>query len=487
MLSKIGITDITGTTAKLSWKTNESANTLVQYGKTTSYNRGQVDTGLTMDHAVVMVDLLPLTTYHYKISSIDASGNVGASGDMTFTTTDALGSVNASENIENSESNSSKESSEEEDTSFTSALGNVASYLVSMANKVSVSTLENSLNSQYNIIRQLSNTVPPPILSGEPRVLTTADSATITWKTDKESNSLVAVASESKFDKEKGSEGYIQTVGNPNESVTLHTVTISDLEPETIYHYQVRSMTSIGALGESSDFTFRTKTKELEIGNYTVENINAGTATFRWVTNNETDATVKYTPYRNGELEVDAAQTVKDKNFSTLHEVTVDNFESGIVYEVELSGKDLKGKTIAKKISSFATGDDNFPPTIYQIQTESALSVGKESNVQTIISWLTDEPATSQVFYQKGVGLTDDAKWENTQIDSTYTKKHIVVLTKFEAGQIYQFKIQSADSNNNVGVSKVYTILAPKQKESVFQVIMKNFEDVFGWTQSKDK
>jgi hypothetical protein len=60
-------------------------------------------------------------------------------------------------------------------------------------------------------------------------------------------------------------------------------------------------------------------------------------------------------------------------------------------------------------------------------------------------------------------------------------------LAEFEAGQIYQFKIQSADSNNNLSISKVYTILAPKQKESVFQVIMKNFEDVFGWTQNLNR
>jgi hypothetical protein len=215
--------------------------------------------------------------------------------------------------------------------------------------------------------------------------------------------------------------------------------------------------------------------------------MNAQTATFRWLTNNETDAVVKYIPFRNGILEVDSSRIVSNKNFSTLHEVTVDNFESGIIYEIELSGKDIKGQIISKKIPSFSTGEDNFPPTIYQIQTESALSTGKDSNVQTIISWLTDEPATGQVFYQEGVGAIKDDTWQTTQVDNNYSKKHIAVLTKFEPGKIYQFRLQSADSNNNLAISKVYTILAPKQKESVFQVIIKNFEDVFGWTNKLSK
>ncbi|MDD5527955.1 MAG: hypothetical protein PHO56_03220 [Patescibacteria group bacterium] len=210
--------------------------------------------------------------------------------------------------------------------------------------------------------------------------------------------------------------------------------------------------------------------------------MNAQTAIFHWLTNNDTDSSVRYTPYRNGVLDVQSAATVNNKNYTTLHEVTIDNFESGIIYEIDLSGKDVKGKIISQKITSFSTGADNFPPVIYQVQTESALSAGKESNVQTIISWLTDEPATSQVFYQQGVGTVDENAWEKTQLDPNYSKKHIVVLTKFEAGQIYQFKLQSADSNNNLAISKIYTILAPKQQESVFQVIIKNFEDIFGWT-----
>jgi len=293
---------------------------------------------------------------------------------------------------------------------------------------------------------------------------------------------LVAIAPDDKYNSARGDDGYLQVVGNSDELTNLHIVSVYDLQPETVYHYQVRSMALGGAWAKSKDFIFKTKPQELEISTYTVEKINGSTAIFRWLTTAETDAAVKYAPYRNGVLAVDSALTVKNKNFSTMHEVTVEGFESGTLYEVELSGRDSKNNTIAKKISSFSTGEDDLPPEIYQIQTESALSTGKELSTQTVISWLTNEPATGQVFYQSGAGTPNEEAWEKTPLDTNYSKKHIIVITKFEPGAIYQFKIQSADSNNNIASSKSFTILMPRQKESVFQVIMKNFEEIFGWT-----
>jgi hypothetical protein len=473
VVSAVVVSGITGESATVSWKTDKTANGLVQYGLSIQYDYGQINTDLSSDHAVTLSHLTPDTVYHYRISSIDGNGNLGASSDATFTTADSLGL---------SKETKPEMSAADKDSMFAAALEKVAGYLSTMSNQISVNILETSLNDQHSLLERLSGNLPAPLLSGEPRVITTATTANVTWRTDKDSNSLVALAAEDKYDKSKGNDGYAQVVGDADTMTQIHVVTISDLEPEMVYHYQVRSKSALGGVGQSGDFVFKTKSKELEISDYTVEKVNAQTAIFRWLTTAETDASVKYTPFRNGVLEVDSAKTEKNKNFSTMHEVSVEEFESGIVYEVELSGKDIKGQIISKKISSFSTGDDNFPPTIYQVQTESALSAGKESNVQTIISWMTDEPATAQVFYQKGVGAVTDDAWEKTQMDTNYSKKHIAVITKFEAGQIYQFRLQSSDSNGNLGVSKIYTILAPKQKESVFQVIMKNFEDIFGWT-----
>ena len=234
-------------------------------------------------------------------------------------------------------------------------------------------------------------------------------------------------------------------------------------------------------MGSSHDFTFKTKRQELEVTNYTIQTLEANKVLFRWITSAETDSNLKYIPYRGGALAIQEAKTVKEKAMTTLHEVTLTNLESGVSYDLELGGKDLNGRSVVQKITGFMVGKDNLPPVIYQVQTDSALSPGKESNVQTIISWLTNELASGKVFYQKGVG-GEEGTWEQVYYDPAFTNKHVAVITKFSPGTVYRFKLESTDSGGNISNSKIFTVLTPRQKETVFQVIMKNFEDVFGWT-----
>jgi hypothetical protein len=349
-----------------------------------------------------------------------------------------------------------------------------------MAGQVSLTTLESALSSQYSSIQRLAGGIPAPIMTGEPRVITTAHSATIAWQTNKLSNSLVAIASASEFN-QSADNPYLQVVGNPSEQTTEHIVTIYDLKPDTTYHYQLRSQAALGPTAESADFVFQTKQETLEITNHTVQIVSTEEAIFKWVTNVETDSLVRYIPYRNNVLSVDEAQTEYNKAATTIHEVAIDNFESGVIYEVELISKDINDNAAAQKISAFSTADDDLPPVIYQVQTASALAQGKKTQVQTIISWKTNEPSTTRVYYQKGVVGPEQELSEETRLDENYTKKHVAVITKFNPGVAYSFRAESVDSGGNVSLSKIYVILTPRQQESVFQIIMKNMEDIFGW------
>ncbi len=470
LISEVKVDGLTGDGATVSWTSDRKGSSFVKFWAAINDDKtvGVFDSGLT--HKIALTGLKASTKYFFNALTSDEFGNLGTSAENNFTTGDAIGLPDATSTADN------------QDAVFTAAMDKVSAYLITASGQVSVNTLEAKLNDQYDLIRQLSATVPVPLLAGEPRVLVTARTATITWTSDKAANSLVAFSPEANYDPTKGEAAYRQVAGDAESQVKNHAVTIFDLQPDTIYHYQVRSETGIGSLGQSGDFVFKTSSDKLEITNYVVQNIGPQTATFKWLTNNETNSTVKYTPYRNGILAVDAGKTVEDKNYSVLHEVAINDFESGVVYDIELSGQDIKGQVISKEIIVFSTGQDNLAPIISQVQTESALSTGgKDSNVQTVISWLTNENATAQVLYQKGAGAVQDDAWQKTPLDGNYAKKHIVVLTKFEPGQIYQFKIQSSDSSNNLAASGIYTVLAPKQKESVFEVIIKNFEDIFGW------
>jgi len=234
-------------------------------------------------------------------------------------------------------------------------------------------------------------------------------------------------------------------------------------------------------MSKSKDFAFKTDKELLEISKYTVQQISDEKVIFKWVTNTEADSTVKYTPYRNGELAVEEYITKTNEAATTIHEVEIDNFEAGVIYDVELISQDIENNITTKTIEGFETSGNDLPPIISQVQTSSAISPGKNIKVQTIISWLTNELATSKVYYQKGIIAPEQNLSESTKLDSSYTKKHVAVINSFEPGTVYSFRIESIDSGGNTSLSKTYTILSPKQEESVFQVIMGNFESIFGW------
>lgn len=87
-ISSISVSDIGATRAKVNWNTNESSNSTVEYGTTTSYGSSVLDPSSTTSHGVTITNLTKDTTYHFKVKSSDATGNQSESGDNTFHTGD---------------------------------------------------------------------------------------------------------------------------------------------------------------------------------------------------------------------------------------------------------------------------------------------------------------------------------------------------------------------------------------------------------------
>jgi peptidoglycan hydrolase-like protein with peptidoglycan-binding domain len=78
----------TQTTSLITWTTNESSSSQVEYGSTLSYGQTSVlDSTLVTNHSVVLSGLTPGTVYHYRVKSADVSSNLATSSDQTFTTT----------------------------------------------------------------------------------------------------------------------------------------------------------------------------------------------------------------------------------------------------------------------------------------------------------------------------------------------------------------------------------------------------------------
>jgi chitodextrinase len=87
-ISNVVLSGITTTGATISWSTNEAADTQVDYGATTAYGlTSALNSTLATTHTATLSSLSPGTSYHYRVQSRDAAGNLGTSADNVFTTT----------------------------------------------------------------------------------------------------------------------------------------------------------------------------------------------------------------------------------------------------------------------------------------------------------------------------------------------------------------------------------------------------------------
>ena len=77
------VVEITQTSAKVQWRTNEAAASVVYYGTTNAYGLEAAVGGTRTDHDVPLSRLQSNRTYHYQVRSTDAAGNLATqSGDF---------------------------------------------------------------------------------------------------------------------------------------------------------------------------------------------------------------------------------------------------------------------------------------------------------------------------------------------------------------------------------------------------------------------
>src|SRR6185369_5694094 len=87
VISGVATSNLTSSGVTIGWTTDETSDTQVEYGTTTAYGSSTtLNTALVTSHSASLSGLAASTTYHYRVKSRDAAGNLAVSGDFTFTT-----------------------------------------------------------------------------------------------------------------------------------------------------------------------------------------------------------------------------------------------------------------------------------------------------------------------------------------------------------------------------------------------------------------
>ncbi len=92
-LANVSVGPITDTSVTVTWTTDQSADSGVEYGWTTGYGDAVTNPTLLWYHTITLVGLRPNTTYHFRVESRNAGGQQTVSGDPLLTTAAAGGPI----------------------------------------------------------------------------------------------------------------------------------------------------------------------------------------------------------------------------------------------------------------------------------------------------------------------------------------------------------------------------------------------------------
>ncbi len=461
LIYNVQVSGINATSSIITWETDEMSDSLINFGLDKSYGIVRDPRADKKEHTIILENLTAGTNYFFRITSTDADGNQGISSDFTFST----------EKIEQPpEYTGYQEEITQEGTAGLNEVGveEVLQAIKSISSEETLEEIQKELKTKAEEIVS-----PPTIILDYADVEVGTDYATITWKTDKEANSIVALAVEGDYD--PGSEDpYVWREGQPDEMVLEHTVQITGLQPATVYHFQVSSKSVLDLTGFSSDKTFKTKSILPEIYNISLTKIEEDSATIRYTTNVPCSSIIEYTNLNSGETKLEGNSIYITMNQTKLSNLIFDTYYSFIIKVESEDGEKAQSDPI-----TFITIKDEAPPVIAKVNTESTLYPGSENKIQTIASWETDEPAQCQLFYHQGLISIDEP--DNLQKEEDYATRHVQVVTNFLPSTVYKFWIICNDEADNAGKSADYTMLTPTQEESIIDIIIKNFESSFGW------
>lgn len=263
-------------------------------------------------------------------------------------------------------------------------------------------------------------TTGPLIISNVMANPVTFNSATITWTTNQPASSEVRYGLTG---------GYGSSTTPDMNLVTSHSVTLTNLSPTTLYHYQVVSSIATGAV-ESADYTFTTTAAPTSpvISNVSVGGLTSDSVTITWTTDVASDSQVEY-----GTTADYGSSSALNSSPVTSHAVVIPNLSPSTVYHYRVRSANVAGPSYSSD-GTFTTLD-LAPPVIFNV-TASGVNAGSAT-----IAWTTDVVSDSQVEYG-----TTTAYGASSTLNPSLVTSHSVVLGTLIPSTLYHYRVRSANA-----------------------------------------
>jgi hypothetical protein len=431
-ISKVTVSDILPFSAKITFDTDEKSLGFVSFGEGTSYGRTLGEPEYRINHVINLVNLKLGTTYHFQVKASDQSGNFTTAPDENFTTKFA---------VESAHDIAKLESIEQYQSQIDALIESITPSLITpFIGKIEISEL-------------------------------TEDSAVIKWTTNTKTYGAVLYVADKDYDAKKENP-YLAEVGDTQTKTVAHQVKLSNLSPGQLYRFKIKAYTLPNVVSGSQEKTFITKSSKIHPD--VVRLLNTSFVV-TWQTSKKTTSFVEYLNTRTKQIK----QSGNDTSVIG-HVVNVENLDPNTTYRVRAFGYDENNNLVESETINVITKKDITPPVISNLKIDNAFVPGRNDRIQTVISWKTNEPASSLVLFGEG-SATAKKELPNaaSSTDASLSLNHNVIITNFKPGTIYQMQVVSIDSAGNRAASPIRVIITPKVTQSVYDVIVKNFEGTF--------
>jgi len=260
-----------------------------------------------------------------------------------------------------------------------------------------------------------------------------------------------------------------------------YTSEVSDLLDGTKYYYKINTVDSEGDEYEGTilDFTTLPRPRISNVRIQQVKNSAQPTVLVTWTSNTDISSIITYWPTNDSSSARDEVDvTLKDGS----HEIIVRSLYADTAYTMQVKGRDKIGNEAVSDLLSFTTATDTRPPLISNINIEGATipqnrTAGQESTAQLVVSWNTDEPATSQVEFGEGSG---SSYAQTTQLDNKLTYNHLVVISNLTPSKVYHLRVISKDKAGNESKSVDNVVITPKATDNALDLVITNLAEIFG-------
>jgi len=260
-----------------------------------------------------------------------------------------------------------------------------------------------------------------------------------------------------------------------------YTIMLDGLDDGTKYYYRINPFDSENTEYEGTILDFNTipKPRISDIKIQQIRNTSQTSILVSWNSNTEISSILSYYPENKySELRDQAILSLVKGE----HKITLNGLIPDTSYILFVKGYDKQGNEAISSEQKFTTATDTRSPKISEVLVETypgEVDNGSgKKNSQIIVSWKTDEPATSRVEY--GEGNTEIYEFKTPE-DDNLKLNHVVIINNLDISKIYHLRAISLDKAKNESKSQDVVTITAKTQDNAFDLIFKNIRNIFNF------